>query len=70
MKKVVIICGHPDIKNSVANKTILDEIAKNCPEVEIRQLSELYPDFKIDIKTEQKILESADVIVFQFPTHW
>ena len=70
MKKVVIICGHPDIKNSVANKTIFDEIAKNCPEVEIRQLSELYPDFKIDVKVEQKALESADVIVFQFPTHW
>ena len=70
MKKIVIVCGHPDIKNSVANKTILDEIAKNCPEVEIRKLCELYPDCKFDIKAEQKALESADVIVFQFPTHW
>ena len=25
MKNVVIISGHPDLKNSVANKTILDE---------------------------------------------
>ena len=42
MKKIVIVCGHPDYKNSLANKTILDEIAKKCPEVEIRQFSELY----------------------------
>ena len=70
MKKIVIVCGHPDYKNSLANKTILDEIAKNCPAIEIRKISELYPDCKIDVKAEQKALESADVIVFQFPTHW
>lgn len=70
MKKIVIVCGHPDFKNSLANKTILDEIEKNCPQVEIRQLSELYPDCNIDVKAEQKALETADVIIFQFPTHW
>ena len=26
MKNVVIISGHPDLKTSVTNKTILDEI--------------------------------------------
>ena len=70
MKNVVIICGHPDYKNSVANKTILEEIEKNCPQVEIRKLSELYPDCKFDVKAEQAALEKADVIVFQYPTHW
>lgn len=70
MKNIVIVSGHPDFKNSLANKTILEEIAKNCPQVEIRQLSELYPDCNIDVKAEQKALEKADVIVFQFPTHW
>ena len=70
MKKVLIICGHPDYKNSLANKTILSEIEKNCPQVEIRKISELYPDCKIDVKVEQNALESADVIIFQFPTHW
>ena len=67
MKKVVIVCGHPDLKISLANKTILDEIAAKCPQVEIRKLSELYPDCKIDIKAEQAALEQADVVVFQFP---
>lgn len=70
MKKVVIISGHPNLKNSCANKTILDEISKLCPEVEIRKLDELYPDCKFDVKAEQAALEKADIIVFQYPMHW
>ena len=70
MKKVVIISGHPDLKVSCANKTILEEIAKNCPEVEIRKLDELYPDYNFDVKAEQAALEKAEVIVFQYPMHW
>jgi len=70
MKNVVIISGHPDLKNSVANKTILDEISAKCPQVEIRKLDELYPDYKFDVKAEQKTLEKADIIIFQYPTHW
>ncbi len=70
MKNIVIISGHPCLKNSLANKTILEEISKACPQIEIRKLDELYPDCKIDVKAEQAALEKADVIVFQFPTHW
>lgn len=70
MKNVVIVCGHPDLKTSLANKTILDEIAAKCPQAEIRKLCELYPDYKFDIKAEQAALEKADVIVFQYPMNW
>lgn len=70
MKNVVIISGHPDLKNSVANKTILDEIAKKCPQAEIRKLDELYPDYQFDVKAEQAALEKADIIVFQYPMNW
>ncbi|MBQ6131434.1 MAG: NAD(P)H-dependent oxidoreductase [Selenomonadaceae bacterium] len=70
MKNVVIICGHPALENSVANKTILEEIAAQCPQIEIRKLCELYPDYQFDIKAEQAALEKADVIIFQYPMHW
>ena len=70
MKNVLIVSGHPDLKNSVANKTILEEIAAKCPQVEIRKLDELYPDYQFDIKAEQKALEKADIIIFQYPIHW
>ena len=34
MKNVVIISGHPDLKISVANKTILEEISAKCPQAD------------------------------------
>ena len=70
MKNVLIICGHPDFKNSLANKTIVEEISALCPQAEIRKLDELYPDYQFDIKAEQAALEKADVILFQYPMHW
>nr|WP_298049618.1 hypothetical protein [uncultured Cardiobacterium sp.] len=38
MKNVLIISGHPDLSTSVANATILDEVAKALPDAEIRRL--------------------------------
>ena len=70
MKNVLIICGHPDFKNSLANKTIVEEISSLCPQAEIRKLDELYPDYQFDIKAEQAAFEKADVVVFQFPMNW
>ena len=70
MKNVVIICGHPDLNSSVANKAILEEISAKCPQAEIRKLCELYPDYQFDVKAEQAALEKADIIIFQYPMHW
>ena len=66
----MIISGHTDLKNSVANKTILEELHKMIPHAEIDYLDCLYSDFQIDIKKEQQKLEKADILVFQFPVFW
>ena len=70
MKKILVVSGHPDLKNSTANATILAEFEKNLPNVEIRKLDELYPNYNFDVAAEQKFLENADVIIFQYPFHW
>lgn len=44
MKKILIISGHPDLNDSFANKTILEEIHKLLLEAEIVYLDKLYPD--------------------------
>ena len=65
-KKVLVVSGHPDLKNdSLANKMILKEIKKLYPEVELDILSNLYPDYQINVTAEQEKLHRADVIVFQ-----
>ena len=70
MKKLTIILAHPDYSNSIANKTIVDRLIKKYPDTTIRNIGELYPDFKIDVEAEQKNLVNADVILFQFPVNW
>lgn len=70
MKNVLIISGHPNLENSVANSTILGEVASQLPQAEIRYLDKLYPNYQIDVKAEQDALLKADVIVLQFPFSW
>ena len=70
MKNVLVISGHTDLATSVANKTILETLHAMLPEAEIVKLDELYPDFKIDVETEQQRLLRADIIVLQFPVFW
>lgn len=70
MKKVLVISGHTDLNNSVANKTILERLEKQLPEAEYVYLDKLYSDFQIDVETEQKRLLNADIIVLQFPVFW
>ncbi|MCP4494315.1 MAG: NAD(P)H-dependent oxidoreductase [Gammaproteobacteria bacterium] len=68
--KVLVIFAHPDVENgSIANKIIVNEV-KNVREVEIRDLYRMYPDFAIDVESEQKALTDADVIIFQYPFYW
>ncbi len=69
-KNILIVAGHPDLSRSLANRTILDEVAAQLPQAEIRKLSELYPDYRIDVAAEQAALQNADVIVWQFPFSW
>lgn len=70
MKKVLIVSGHTNLSDSVANKKILEEISKKLPNAEIDYLSELYPNYKIDVEEEQNKLLKADIIVLQYPLFW
>lgn len=69
MSKTLMILAHPRIEESIGNK-IISELTDKDKNVEVRHLNALYPDFKIDIKAEQKALESADNIIFQYPLYW
>ena len=70
MKNVLIVSGHTDLNDSVANKKILEDLKEKLPEAEFDYLSELYPDYKIDVETEQEKLLNADIIVLQYPLFW
>lgn len=70
MKNILVVSGHMDLENSVANKTILEELDKALPKAEFVYLDKLYSDFKINVEVEQQKLVKADIIVLQFPVFW
>ncbi len=69
VNSILLISGHPDLKSSYANKTILDAMRADA-NISIRRLDALYPDFQIDVKAEQGSLLDADLVILQFPLYW
>lgn len=70
MSKTLVIVGHPDLQNgSIANKLIVEQLQQQ-ENVEIRDLTSVYPDFRIDVEAEQQALLDAGTVVFQFPFFW
>lgn len=71
MTNTLIISGHPSINESTANRLIIENLkTAGMQEDQIRDLSQLYPDYNINVKAEQEALLSADKIIFQFPFYW
>lgn len=74
--KTIIINGHPNPEKSISNTTILEtvkrqaKIANYDSEIKIHNLAMLYPDYKIDLHSEQNSLLDAQIIVLQFPFFW
>ncbi|MFZ4833549.1 glutathione-regulated potassium-efflux system oxidoreductase KefF [Rouxiella sp. Mn2063] len=66
---ILIIYAHPYPRHSHANRMLLQAI-ENLPDVEVRSLYDLYPDFSIDVKAEQDALSRADLVVLQHPLQW
>lgn len=67
--KIVVIMGHGNFENSIVNRRIKKEL-ENESNIIYKDLTLLYSDFDIDVEEEQKDLQYAKKIVFQFPMHW
>lgn len=66
--KILVIYAHPEPLNSIANQTMLLNIA-SLSHVTVHDLYATYPDFFIDVHAEQQKLLEHDVIVFQHPLY-
>ncbi|WP_262692909.1 NAD(P)H-dependent oxidoreductase [Kordiimonas aestuarii] len=69
MRHLLLIYAHPTPRGSYLNRYLTERLG-DMPNVELRDLYQLYPDFYIDAAQEQESLGRADVVVMQFPIRW
>lgn len=68
--KTLAIIAHPDINQSVINKHLVQTLNQHPEDVTVHHLYTRYPDWNIDVKAEQQLVEQHDRILFQFPFYW
>ncbi len=66
----LIILAHPNFEQSIANKAVITHLERSNLDLEIRDLTKLYPDYRIDVVAEQQVLLRHKTIVFQYPLYW
>jgi glutathione-regulated potassium-efflux system ancillary protein KefG len=64
----LIITAHPNLEQSRINKAMLAAAAE--ADIHIHDLYAVYPDERIKVEEEQRLMEKADRIVLQFPFYW
>jgi glutathione-regulated potassium-efflux system ancillary protein KefG len=67
--RVLILFAHPALQKSRVNRRLIAAV-RDMENVTINDLYEEYPDFFVNIKREQELLLSHDIIIFQHPLYW
>jgi len=67
--RVLILFAHPALEQSRVNRRLIQAV-RDLEHVHVHDLYEVYPDFHIDVRAEQRLLLNHDVIVFQHPFYW
>lgn len=68
-QRVLVLFAHPAVQKSRVNRRLF-AAAQSVPGVTTLDLYQEYPDFQIDVRSEQARLLEHDVIVFQHPFYW
>ncbi|HEY0677048.1 MAG TPA: NAD(P)H-dependent oxidoreductase [Chitinophagaceae bacterium] len=69
MASILVLFAHPALEKSRVHSCLLRNI-RNLQGVTVKDLYELYPDFDIDVKEEQRSLMQHDIIILQHPFYW
>ncbi len=68
-RRVLILFAHPALEKSRVNRR-LAEAVQDVPGVTFHDLYEVYPEFHIDVRREQRLLVEHEVVVLQHPFYW
>jgi glutathione-regulated potassium-efflux system ancillary protein KefG len=67
--RTLLVFTHPALERTRVNWAMA-EAAREVEGVTFHDLYELYPDFAVDVPSEQARLVEHDLIVLQFPLYW
>jgi glutathione-regulated potassium-efflux system ancillary protein KefG len=67
--RILVLFAHPAHDRSRANRALRAAI-EPLAGVTVHDLYETYPDFFVDVRREQRLVEQHDVLVFQHPMYW
>jgi len=68
-RSILILFFHPLYHKSRVNRELI-RVAENVEGVEVRFMYDLYPDFFIDRRAEQELLQDHELIIWQHPLYW
>jgi len=72
--EILVLLAHPELEQSRANRRLLDAALAlqqgGSRSVAVRDLYALYPDYLLDVETEQALLAAARLVVWQHPIRW
>ncbi len=66
---ICVIHAHPYLSRSRTNRALADAL-RGTPDLDLRALYDLYPDFDIDVEAEQRALSAARLVVWMHPVYW
>lgn len=67
--RILIIFAHPALEKSRVHYRLI-KAAQALEAVTCRDLYQLYPDFMVNVGSEQQLLIEHDIILFQYPLYW
>lgn len=68
-RSILVLFAHPALEKSRVNRRLAAAV-RELEGVAFHDLYELYPEFDVDIRSEQRLLETNDVVVLQHPLYW
>lgn len=67
--RILILFAHPALEKSRVNRQLIKAV-RGMDSIAIHDLYEQYPNFHINVKFEQELLVTHDIIIFQHPFYW
>lgn len=67
----LVLVFHPHLDDaSRVNKRLVEEARRHADEITVVDEYAAYPDFQVDRTREQRLVETADRLVLEFPFYW